>query len=115
MALGHKTGGRKAGTPNRKTQEIGELLESLGHNPIGAMVQIATDPNASLELRDRMNAELAHYVYPKSKAVEVKADQDARVVPSKVVIEIVPTPEVPPEYKPMDALHRNLLKAARTP
>jgi hypothetical protein len=68
-------GGRKAGTPNRKTQEISEPSESLGHNPIEAMVQIATDPNASLELRGRRNAELAHYVYPKRKAVEVKPDQ----------------------------------------
>ena len=78
MALGHKTGERKPGTPNRQTREIGELLESLGHNPIEAMVQIATDPNASLELRGRMNAELAHYVYPKRKAVEVAADQAKR-------------------------------------
>jgi len=53
MALGHKTGGRKAGTPNRKTQEIGELLESPGHNPIEAMVQIATDRNASLSFEAR--------------------------------------------------------------
>jgi hypothetical protein len=40
MALGHKTGGRKAGTPNRQTREITELLESLGHNPIEAMGHI---------------------------------------------------------------------------
>jgi len=33
------------------------------------MVEIATDPNASLELRGRMNAELAQYVYPKREAV----------------------------------------------
>jgi hypothetical protein len=59
MALGHKTDGRKAGTPNRQTREISELLESLGHNPVEAMVQIATNPEASLELRGRMNAELA--------------------------------------------------------
>jgi hypothetical protein len=97
MALGHKTGGRKAGTPNRQTREIGELLESLGHNPIEAMVQIATDPNASLELRGRMNAELAHYVYPKRKAVEVAGDREAPLVIHKVVLERVPTPEVPPE------------------
>jgi hypothetical protein len=94
MALGHKTGGRKAGTPNRKTMEIGELLESLEHNPIEAMVRIATDPEASLELRGRMNAELAQYVYPKRKAVEVAADQDAPLMPTKIVIEIVPTPQV---------------------
>jgi len=113
MALGHKTGGRKAGTPNRTTREIGEPLESLGHNPIEAMVQTATDPNASLELRGRMNAELAHYVYPKRKAVEVKADQDAPPI-QRVVIEIVPTPEVPPEEAD-GRQHRNLLKAPRTP
>jgi len=41
------------------------------------MVQIATDPEVSLELRGRIKAELAQYVYPKRKAVEVAADQDA--------------------------------------
>jgi hypothetical protein len=51
------------------------------------MVQITTDPNASLELRGRMNAELAHYVYPKRKAVEVGADEDAPLM-HRVVIEI---------------------------
>jgi len=70
MALGHKTGGRTAGTPNRKTKEAAELLASLGHNPIEAMVEIARNQRASLELRGRMNAELAHYVYPKRKSVE---------------------------------------------
>jgi hypothetical protein len=92
MALGHKTGGRKVGTPNRKTREISELLESLGHNPIEAMVRIATDPEASLELRGRMNAELAQYIYPKRKAVEVAGDQEAPLGPRKVQIVIVPTP-----------------------
>jgi hypothetical protein len=35
------------------------------------MVSIALNPDASLELRGRMNAELAQYVYPKRKAVEL--------------------------------------------
>jgi hypothetical protein len=39
-------------------------------NPIEAMVRIATDPKASLELQGRMNAELAQYAYLKRKAVE---------------------------------------------
>jgi hypothetical protein len=51
------------------------------------MVRIATDPNAGLELRGRMNAELAQYVYPKRKAVEVAGDQDAQLVVHKVVLE----------------------------
>jgi hypothetical protein len=94
VPLGRKYGGRKKGTPNRKTQEISELLESLGHNPIEAMVKIANNPKASLELRGRMNAELAQYVYPKRKAVEVAGDQSAPLVPTKVVLQIVPTPHV---------------------
>jgi hypothetical protein len=77
MAIGRKTGGRKAGTPNRKTKEIGGLLESLGCNPIEGMVRIANDPRASLELRGRMNAELAQYVYPKRKAVEHSGTEEA--------------------------------------
>jgi hypothetical protein len=70
MAKARKTGGRRAGTPNRDTKEISELLESLGHNPIEVVVQIARNPEASLELCGRMNTELAQYVYPKCKAVE---------------------------------------------
>jgi hypothetical protein len=69
MAIGRKTGGRIAGTPNRKTQEIGELLESLGCNPIQGMAEIAMNSEASLELRGRMYAELAQYVYPKRRAL----------------------------------------------
>jgi|SRR6516162_6816177 len=83
MALGHKTDGRKAGTPNRQTREISELLESLGHNPIEAMVQIATNPEASLELRSRMNAELAS---TSIRSVDVATDRDAPVM-HKVVLE----------------------------
>jgi hypothetical protein len=60
------------------------------------MVQIATDPEASLELRGRMNAELAQSVYPKHKAVEVAAGQDAPPL-RRVEIVMVRTPEVPPE------------------
>jgi len=74
MANGHKSGGRVEGTPNRRTKEVAELLSSLGHNPIDAMVRIARNPKASLELRGRMNAELAHYVYPKRKALEISGN-----------------------------------------
>jgi len=59
-----------AGTPNRKTRDVGELLASLDCDPIRGMAEIARNPEASLELRGRMNAELAQYVYPKRKAVE---------------------------------------------
>jgi hypothetical protein len=46
------------GVPNRRTLEIQELLATLGHDPIKAMVEIANNPEASLDLRGRMDAEL---------------------------------------------------------
>jgi len=70
MAAGRKTGGRLAGTPNRTTRDVQELLESLGCDPIEGMARIAMNPKVRLEVRARMFAELAQYVYPKRKAVE---------------------------------------------
>lgn len=79
MALGKKTGGRLAGTPNRRTSELIERLDALGCDPIEGMARIAMDSSSTPELRGRMYAELAGYVYPKRRAVEVKADEGPRV------------------------------------
>ena len=79
MALGKKTGGRKAGTPNRRTVDVENRLASLGCDPLEGMAMLAMDPNASPELRGRMYSELAQYLYPKRRAMEVKADEGPRV------------------------------------
>lgn len=79
MAYGKKTGGRKAGVPNKRTQELVERLELLGCDPIEGMARIAMDSSSPPELRGRMYAELAGYMYPKRRAVEVKADEGPRV------------------------------------
>jgi hypothetical protein len=60
-----KTGGRAAGTPNKRTLDVQLLLEELGCCPIEGMAKIAMDENNSPELRGRMYCELAHYVAPK--------------------------------------------------
>ena len=70
MALGRKTGGRVAGTPNKRTQDVIERLTALNCDPIEGMARIAMDDANSPELRGRMYAELAQYVAPKRKAVE---------------------------------------------
>ena len=72
MALGHKTGGRTRGTPNKRTQEAAQILEELGCNPIRGMAEIAVSASNPSELRARMFMELAHYVYPKRKTVDVR-------------------------------------------
>jgi len=80
MAFGRKTGGREAGTPNRRTVEVQERLEALGCDPIVGMARIAMDPATPLELQARMYAERAPYCYPKRKAIEYSAADDAGVI-----------------------------------
>ncbi len=89
MALGHKTGGRQKGTPNKRTTEVAELLSALNCDPIQGMAEIAMDPDNSAELRGRMFAELAGYLFPKRKATEIKIDDGPRVT-FQFIAETVP-------------------------
>ena len=70
MAAGRKTGGRKAGTPNRQTASIEAKLAALKCDPISGMAKIAMNAKAPLDLRAKMLSELAQYVSPKRKAIE---------------------------------------------
>ena len=120
MATRPKTGGRKPGTPNKRTAEITAKLAELRCDPVAGMARIAMaevpcptcagrkkakfskdsggkwqhDPlngellkclacygtgkgRVSLELQGKMCAELAGYLYPKRKAVEVAPSESA--------------------------------------
>ena|ERR1022692_1660138 len=96
MAVGHKTGGRAAGTPNRKTQEVAELLESLGCDPIAGMASIAGNERNPPELRGRMYAELAQYVHPKRKSVDANITGADGVAPQ---VTFIIRPVGPPEQE----------------
>ena len=71
MARGRKTGGRVAGTPNRRTEELVTRLEALGVDPVSGLAMIANDPTASLDLKARVQMELLGYMYPKRRAIDV--------------------------------------------
>lgn len=73
MAQGFKTGGRVAGTPNRKTADAAALLEGLGCSPLESMAKIADDENVDVAIRLSALKDLASYLYPKRKAVELNA------------------------------------------
>lgn len=79
MTLRKKTGGRQAGTPNKRTVELTARLEALGCDPIKGMAQLAMDQANPPELRGRMYAELAGYLFPKRKATEIKIDDGPKV------------------------------------
>jgi hypothetical protein len=74
---GHaRYGGRKAGTPNKRTSVL-EKCEELGLDPFKEMARIASDradPNQPMMLK-----ELAQYLEPKKKAMEVSGSIDMRV------------------------------------
>ena len=72
MAIGIKSGGRAKGTPNKRTAEVAELLYALDCDPVEGMARIAMNEAHAPELRGRMYAELAGYLFPKRKALEVK-------------------------------------------
>jgi hypothetical protein len=68
---GRKTGGRVRGVPNRKTQELAAKLAKLGCDPVEALAKIADDRATPLDIRVTCYRELAGYLYPKRKAVDV--------------------------------------------
>src|SRR3954464_9593773 len=89
MPYGIKTGGRTAGTPNRRTVEVIEMLDALGCRPIEGMARIAMDEANPVELRARMYAELAGYVAPKRKAIDLSSDNGTAGEPLEIVVKVV--------------------------
>lgn len=86
---GERRGGRKRGTPNRRTilgESVRKRLEDLGLDPIAVLAVIAQGVKYPADIRCRAAAELARYVWPRRGAVEltgpaggpVRVEGDAR-------------------------------------
>ena len=73
MAKGIKTGGRKKGTPNKKTTELMELLGN--YNPVKRLIEIAKDENTSLDMQVKINLDLLPYIYPKRKSIDMNSNE----------------------------------------
>lgn len=71
--LRQKTGGRVAGTPNAERKELYQLLNDNfpGYHPVVAMAIIANDDGNDIDLKFQAHKEVAKYVCPQLKAVEV--------------------------------------------
>ena len=70
-----KTGGRKQGTKNKASASVRDRLHVLKCDPIEQLVIIArqAQKNDDLQLAGAMYKELAAYVAPKMKAIEVES------------------------------------------
>jgi hypothetical protein len=75
MALGKKSGGRRAGSPNRRTIELKELLKSKypDWDPILQLAAVAQNTEVKLDLRIQCAKEVAPYLYPKRKSTEISS------------------------------------------
>lgn len=82
MALGRKTGGRKAGTLNKSSQELKMMLKDKfpGWDPVLQLAGVAQDPEVDLPLRVQCAKEVAPYLHPRRKATEISAGSGERVV-----------------------------------
>lgn len=73
-----KTGGRKIGTPNKSTvahvEKVQEFCDQYKLDPIQALFKIASDETNDLNLRVSILKEIAQYLYPKKKSIEIAAD-----------------------------------------
>jgi len=89
-----RTGGRKKGTPNKKTLEIQERINALDYDPITTMVKVSQQAMAdeNYALAGQMAKELAQYVYPKRKAIEHTSEEGAVEMP-KIIINITDDPK----------------------
>jgi hypothetical protein len=72
--------GRPKGSRNKQTLAVADRLEALGCDPIEGMAMIAMDEGADLSLRGQMYKELAQYIAPKRKAVEMQTESQISLV-----------------------------------
>ena len=68
--------GRPKGSLGEKTKAVQAKLEELGCDPIEPLANISMDNSNTPELRFQANKELAQYVAPKRKAIEMDANLD---------------------------------------
>src|SRR5579872_2635317 len=63
MAAGRKTGGRKAGTPNRTTAQILAEIQAGGEMPLEYMLRVMRDPKLDNDRRDRAAHDAARFCH----------------------------------------------------
>jgi hypothetical protein len=70
-----KTGGRRKGTPNKKTVERARVMADLhfsGKDPVTFFAEILRNERAPLDLRFAAAKELAPFMHPKLASIEAR-------------------------------------------
>ena len=69
---GTKTGGRKKGTPNKRTLNFIDNLND--YDPLKSLLKIVQDDNTPLDTRIKINLDLLPYIYPKRKSIVMNSN-----------------------------------------
>ena len=69
MARGRKTGGRKAGTPNKATSATAAAIAASGPTPLDYMLSVLRDEAREPAIRLEAAKAAAPYVHPRLSAV----------------------------------------------
>ena len=77
MAKGFKTGGRRAGTPNRATAAKAAAIEASGLTPLDYMLTVLRDEKAPAADRLAAAKAAAPFVHPKLMAKEASEQEGA--------------------------------------
>lgn len=89
---GERRGGRQKGTPNKKTQTMLEKFEEMKCDPLKGMMKIAEQAmdEGDMQLAGQMYKELAQYVAPKRKAMELTGDKEKPVTVANKIELVAP-------------------------
>mgnify|MGYP003123977409 FL=1 len=81
-----RNGGRQKGTPNKKTVELQERVKRYmqqqgikNFDPLVALAGISIDKGTPLKIKVEALKELAQYLHPKRRAVEISGEQTINV------------------------------------
>lgn len=86
MALGKKTGGRVAGTPNKNHLQIVELFEELDYEPAVEAIKILKSGALEPEVAINSHLKLMKFKYAERKAVEHTGKDGEKLISLEEVI-----------------------------
>ncbi len=69
-----KTGGRKAGTPNKASVFRERMVAASGQTPLAYLIQIMRDETLDIDRRIEAAKAAAPYVHPRLAAIEHRGD-----------------------------------------
>lgn len=78
FSKGHrKIGGRKKGTPNKKTLiKAEEILLNFNVNPIERLIELAESSITSVDQKINCYKEITRYTYPRLKAQDINIEHN---------------------------------------